>query len=51
MKSLDAVIVAWNTRAAVTDEQFAIAVHNGRVVRTRRIVEDEEGRSGSLRRV
>lgn len=45
MKSLDAVIVAWNTRAAVTDEQFAMAVHNGRAERTCRIVEDEEGRS------
>ena len=27
----DELLAAWNTRAAVTDEQFAMAVHDGRV--------------------
>lgn len=29
-KTMADVIAAWNTRAAVTDEQFALAVHDGR---------------------
>lgn len=28
-KTLEEAIAAWNTRAAVTDGQFAMAVHNG----------------------
>lgn len=30
-KTMADVIAAWNARAAVTDEQFATAVHDGRV--------------------
>lgn len=30
-KTMADVIAAWNSRAAVTDEQFAQAVHDGRV--------------------
>lgn len=29
-KTMADVIAAWNTRAAVADEQFAVAVHDGR---------------------
>lgn len=29
-KTMDDVIAAWNARAAVTDEQFSLAVHDGR---------------------
>ncbi len=30
-KTMADVIAAWNARAAVTDEQFSLAVHDGRV--------------------
>lgn len=30
-KTMADVIAAWNSRAAVTDEQFSLAVHDGRV--------------------
>ncbi|WP_217951943.1 Lar family restriction alleviation protein [Adlercreutzia caecimuris] len=28
-QSVESIVEQWNTRAAVTDEQFAVAVHNG----------------------
>ena len=52
-KTMADVIAAWNARAAVTDEQFSLAVHDGRVwqvVRECHMVSvslyDEEGVDG-----
>ena len=42
-------IEAWNTRAAVTDEQFAIAVHNAEVLRKESTCELEPQKSGKRR--
>ena len=51
--SREKAVAAWNTRAAVTDERFAMAVHDGKAwqrVRTCRMVPvslyDEEGVDG-----
>lgn len=46
----DALIAAWNARAAVTDEQFAMAIHDGRAwraVRECRITDVHDFRDGS----
>lgn len=44
--TLDELVLRWNARAAVTDEQFSLAVHDGRawqVVRTCRNIGFETG--------
>lgn len=38
---------AWNKRAAVTDEQFAVAVHDGEVWRKERTCRDFGGEEGT----
>lgn len=43
-KTMADVIAAWNTRAAVTDEQFAMAVHDGRALQAVRECKLEECR-------